>query len=145
MQPIDDGPSDTQEASGDAADADFETVADLFHAASPSTYPERALVVGYWITAGEGQPEFAAQVVNSKLKDLGCGAKNITDVLSALMKRKSPLVNADGQDRKGQTGPKEIQAHSIGPRRGATYDPGRHRVRRLKPSHTWTLPYARRW
>ena len=71
---------------------DFEDLADLFHACSPTTAPERALVAGYWVTVGENQSEFTAQTVNSKLKDLGYGVGHITDALSALQKRKPSLV-----------------------------------------------------
>ena len=71
---------------------EFEDLVDLFHAASPRTDPERALVGGYWITVGESQVEFTAQLVNSKLKDLGHGVGNITDAFSSLIKRRPSLV-----------------------------------------------------
>ena len=66
--------------------------ADLFDACVPRTAPERALVAGYWVTVGENQTEFPAQAVNSKLKDLGYGVRNITDALSSLQKRTPSLV-----------------------------------------------------
>ncbi len=71
---------------------DFEDFADLFHACSPRTAPERALVAGYWVTVGENQTEFTAQAVNTRLKDLGYGVSNITDALSSLQKREPSLV-----------------------------------------------------
>ena len=71
---------------------DFEDLADLFHVTAPKTPPERTLVASYWVTSGEGQLEFTAQLVNSKLKDLGHGVANITDAFTTLMKRRPSLV-----------------------------------------------------
>ena len=66
--------------------------ANLFNTCVPRTAPERALVAGYWVTVGENQTEFTAQAVNSKLKDLGYGIRNITDALSSLQKRTPSLI-----------------------------------------------------
>ena len=54
--------------------------------------PERVLIASYWVTAGEGYAEFTAQVVNSKLKNLGYGVSNITDAFSKLMRRQPSLA-----------------------------------------------------
>ena len=73
-------------------DDSLEDLADLFDAAGPQTDPERALVVGYWLTEPEGSSDFTSQKVNSELKNLGHGVTNITSAFSSLMKRKPALA-----------------------------------------------------
>lgn len=75
----------------------FEDVADLYHAASPRTDPERALTAGYWFQILQGQADFRAQQLNSALKGLGHGVGNITDALTALSRRKPGLVMQTGK------------------------------------------------
>jgi len=70
----------------------FDHLAELFDAADPTTDPERVLVVSYWVTQRDGDSEFTAQTVNSKLKDLGYGVSNITNAFDSLIKRKPALV-----------------------------------------------------
>lgn len=70
----------------------FESLADLFHAASPKTDREKALVAAYWIQTSQSVNQFASQQVNSELKHLGYGVSNITDALSQLMAEKPSLV-----------------------------------------------------
>ena len=74
----------------------FDSLADFFAEANPSTVADKALVTGYWIQYigcdGEGSPEFEAATVNRKLKDLGHRISNITDAFSALQSKKPQLV-----------------------------------------------------
>jgi hypothetical protein len=70
----------------------FETFAELFEAAQPSTEREKALVAGYWVQIGQSQLSFGSQTLNDALKDLGHGIGNITDALSALKEEKPALV-----------------------------------------------------
>ena len=70
----------------------FDHLAELFDAAGPATEPERVLVVCYWVTHKDGDSEFTAQTVNSKLKDLGYGVGNITNAFQSLIKRTPALV-----------------------------------------------------
>lgn len=70
----------------------FETLADLFHTASPKTDREKALVAAYWIQSSQGVTQFGSQEVNSELKHLGFGVSNITDALTQLMSDKPSLV-----------------------------------------------------
>ena len=92
-----------------AGGTDFDNVADLFHAASPTTNGARALVVGHWVTEYEGKPEFGSQEINAILKDLGHGIKNITDAFSSLMKRTPALVMQTRKTGKGPQGRKKYK------------------------------------
>jgi len=72
--------------SGDsqAGIAPFGTFAELFHATSPSTEGEKALVAAYWVQVCLNVGSFPAQTLNDELKDLGHGVGNITEALSQL-------------------------------------------------------------
>lgn len=70
----------------------FERIVDLVDAASPATTVDHVLVASYWFQIIRGQESFGSQEVNSALKDLGHGAKNITDAYDSLMTRKPPAV-----------------------------------------------------
>jgi len=70
----------------------FESFAELFEAASPSTDRERALVAAYWEQVCQGQASFVSQTLNGALKDLGHGVGNITDALSALKEERPALI-----------------------------------------------------
>ncbi len=84
-------PSQSTVADGDGSGL-FEDIADLFSLASPKTDRERALVAGYWFTKGENKTDFTGQEVNSSLKHLGHGLKNITEALTSMMNKKPSLV-----------------------------------------------------
>lgn len=78
---------------GSASDAQqFETFAELFEAARPSTERERALVASYWMQIGQGEQSFGSQILNDALKDLGHGVGNITDALTALKEERPALI-----------------------------------------------------
>lgn len=79
-------------APSNSASSSYETLADLFHAASPRTDREKALVAAYWIQTSKEVSQFASQEVNSELKHLGFGVSNITDALTQLMNEKPSLV-----------------------------------------------------
>ena len=70
---------------GDSSGAMFSTFADLFHAASPQTEKEKALVAAYWIQSASGNDQFVAQQLNTELKNIGYGVSNITDALNQLI------------------------------------------------------------
>lgn len=70
----------------------FETFAELFEAANPSTEREKALVASYWAQICNSEPSFGSQSLNDELKDLGHGVGNITDALSALKDERPALV-----------------------------------------------------
>lgn len=83
--------------SGDGAHApesarEFPDVATLFVAASPTTGSEKALVVAYWLQECMSQEEWEGFAVNTELKHLGHGLKNVTDALNSLIEHKPQLV-----------------------------------------------------
>ena len=106
-------PGDTRTSKALSANT-FDDIADLFHVASPGTAPERALVVGYWVTVYEVQAEFTAQIVNSKLKDLGYGVANITDAFTTLMRRKPSLVMQTAKQGKSRQARKRYKLTRAG-------------------------------
>lgn len=90
-----DSPGETADGAvetGSAEAVDFDDVADLYSAAAPTSDPERALVVGYWLQYHEEMQEFDSQKLNSHLKHLGHGVSNITSALDKLKGRKPQLV-----------------------------------------------------
>jgi len=70
----------------------FNDLAELYAAASPQTEADRALVTGYWFQYVDGESEFAAQTLNSALKNLGHGVGNITQALDTLKAQRPALV-----------------------------------------------------
>lgn len=80
----------------------FNDFAGLFTAASPKSEVEKALVGGYWLQVGLGQPSFTGQQLNGILNDLGSRVKNITDALGSLQKKKPALVIQVSKSGKSQ-------------------------------------------
>jgi hypothetical protein len=72
--------------------AAYERISDLMDEAHPTTTVDHVLVASYWFQVVRGQENFTGQEVNSELKDLGQGSKNITDAYTSLMTRKPPAV-----------------------------------------------------
>jgi hypothetical protein len=70
----------------------FETFAELFQAANPTSEKEKALIASYWEQVCLSQPSFASQSLNTGLKDLGHGIGNITEALTALKNERPALV-----------------------------------------------------
>lgn len=76
-----------------AEESQYKNLADFYAAASPNTDTEKALVVGYGIqTLENSDVDLDAQRINSELKHMGHGIKNITAALNGLMSRKPQLV-----------------------------------------------------
>lgn len=80
----------------DAAQADsirqFPDVATLFVAAKPTTGSEKALTIGFWLQECLRHEEWEGFAVNSELKHLGHGLKNVTDALRALIEQRPQLA-----------------------------------------------------
>jgi len=79
----------------DGGRTDREDGADLattYEAAKPSTTPERVMVVTYWFQVAQGQADVDSQRVNSELKQLGHGLKNITKAFTELIRERPQLV-----------------------------------------------------
>lgn len=72
---------------------EFPELAALYDAANPTTESEKALVVAYWFQVYRAQPEFDSQTINTELKNLGHGVKNITRALDGLMTQQPRLVH----------------------------------------------------
>jgi hypothetical protein len=66
----------------------FGDIAELVSAAGPKTDVERALVGTYWFQVCSDEQSVTSQQVNTELKQLGYGAKNITDAFSGLISRR---------------------------------------------------------
>lgn len=94
----------------------FEHLAELLDAAAPATDPQRVLVVSYWVTQKDGDSEFTAQTVNSKLKDLGFGVSNITNAFDSLIKRKPALVIQTAKKGKSRQARKRYKLTNAGDR-----------------------------
>lgn len=73
-------------------ESSFDTVADLYYKASPSTDAEKALVIGYWFQVLEGDRGFDSYTINNELKHLGHQIGNITRAFSQLMNKKPQLA-----------------------------------------------------
>jgi hypothetical protein len=71
----------------------YETLADLYAAASPGTQGDRALVAGYWHQVIGEEPDFDSQTINRELKHLGHGISNITRTFDRLQQqRPQPVI-----------------------------------------------------
>ncbi len=64
----------------------------LFSAASPKVEAEKVLVAAYWFQVHEEYDELESQMLNTELKQLGHGIKNVTRALGNLLKQKPQLV-----------------------------------------------------
>ena len=70
----------------------YETFAELFDAAQPSSNANMALVAGYWLQVCQGQTDFDGQSANTELKHLGRPIANITVAMNSLKSQKPTLV-----------------------------------------------------
>jgi hypothetical protein len=70
----------------------YSTLAELYDAASPTTDPNRTLVVAYWFQYLQGSADVESHTINTELKHLGHGVGNITRAFSALKSHKPALV-----------------------------------------------------
>lgn len=76
----------------EASDQAYSDIADLYAAAEPKSDPDRVLVAAYWYQFYEGLGEFDAQRINTALKHMGHGVKNVTSAFTSLKARKPALV-----------------------------------------------------
>lgn len=70
----------------------YDTFAELFADASPSSHAERVLVAGYWHQVVQGQNDLSSSVLNKDLKDLGYAVANISEKFDSLMSTKPQLA-----------------------------------------------------
>jgi len=83
------GPSSNGNGAGFS---EFTDLADFFHACSPKTDADKALVVSGWLQWEEGQDGLDSFRVNTALKNLGYGIGNITRAFEVLMSIKPALM-----------------------------------------------------
>jgi hypothetical protein len=86
------GAKDRGTAGFTEAAKDFSDVATLFIAANPSTGSEKALTVAFWLQEYLHHDEWEGFAINTELKHLGHGLKNVTDALNALIEHRPQLV-----------------------------------------------------
>ena len=67
-------------------------LAELFAQANPGTLNEKALVASYWFQAVNGTTDLDAQTINTELKQLGHGIKNITAAFAELISSRPQLA-----------------------------------------------------
>ena len=75
-----------------AVTGEFEDIASLMDACSPTTDSLKALVAGYWLQVCQGSQSFDGQSANKELKHLGHAVGNITRALGAVIDQKPALV-----------------------------------------------------
>jgi hypothetical protein len=71
---------------------EFPDAATLFVAANPTTGSEKALTAAFWLQEYLHQEEWDGFSINTELKHLGHGLKNVTDALNALIGQRPQLV-----------------------------------------------------
>lgn len=64
----------------------------MFHKFDPSSEGEKALIAAYYKMRDKGENSFSSQEINTELKSLGYGVKNITDAISSCMAQKPALI-----------------------------------------------------
>lgn len=95
----------------------FEDFATLYDAAGPKTDPDRALVASYWLQDVQGEKNFKGQQANDLLKDLGHRVSNITDALSAGVRRKPNEIMQTGKSGSAKQARKTYRLTQAGIRR----------------------------
>lgn len=84
---------DTDTPSDNAAGhQEYDSFAELFSDAGPTTAPEKVLVAGYWYQEVLGQIEVTSMELNKDLKDLGHGITGMNDRFASLMSSKPQLA-----------------------------------------------------
>lgn len=70
----------------------FDSIADLFVAAEPTTGPEKVLVASYWLQVLQSGADVTSFAVNKELKHLGHAVNSINKVFDVLMEQKPQLA-----------------------------------------------------
>lgn len=76
----------------DPGHQEYDTFAEFFSDAGPSTTAEKVLVAGYWHQEMQGQTEVTSAVLNKDLKNLGHGITGMNDRFATLMSSKPQLA-----------------------------------------------------
>jgi hypothetical protein len=81
------------ESRGDNGNAGgLEDLASLYEKANPSSTRERVMTVAYWFQVAQGQLDVDSQSVNTELKQLGHGLKNVTKAFTELIQERPQLA-----------------------------------------------------
>lgn len=70
----------------------FDTFADFYHIAAPTSNATKALVAGYWLQVHKGMDEYRSQAVNKELQNLGHVLGNVTEAFNQLKSKKPALA-----------------------------------------------------
>lgn len=93
----------------------FSDVGDVIEAASPTTGPERAMAVGYWLQEVDGRVAgWGGRELNDTLKNLGHPLANVTKTLESLRDRKPQLVMQVARSGRGRQGRKTYKLTTAG-------------------------------
>jgi len=88
----DEDSNDSDSDDGDSSDQEYETFAELYADAAPSTHAEKVLVAGYWHQVIQGQSHITSAPLNKDLKDLGHVVANISEKFDSLKGMKPQLA-----------------------------------------------------
>lgn len=72
--------------------SEYDSLAELYAAADPTSNADKALVAGYWLQVCQGVENFSGFSVNNELTNLGHRLANVTDAFSSLIKTKPALT-----------------------------------------------------
>lgn len=95
----------------------FDSLADFYDAASPSSDTEKALVVSYWKQFHDGVADVETQGVNTQLKHLGHGVSNITRAFELLKAEKPASIVQTKKDGSSQQARKKFKVTAVGKKR----------------------------
>lgn len=84
--------NDTSTGTDERVSQEYETFAELFSDAGPSTSADKVLLAGYWHQVVLGQSDVNSAALNKDLKDLGHGVTGINERFDSLMSAKPQLA-----------------------------------------------------
>ncbi len=92
----------------------FESIADLFSKMPTKTESEKVLVVATFLQVNQNQQDLGGRQINSELKHLGHGVKNITLAVQGLINRKPQLMIQTRKSGNTQQAKKKYKVTSAG-------------------------------
>ncbi len=87
-----DEPEGLEKTDANESGSDYGHFAELFDAAGPDTSADKALVAGYWFQVVRNQDKFKSTELQTELKHLGHAVPNITEAMTANIKKKPARV-----------------------------------------------------
>ncbi|MBI2288228.1 MAG: hypothetical protein HYU83_04560 [Chloroflexi bacterium] len=92
----------------------FDSLADAFSGASPETDKDKALAAAAFIQQKFGKNEVTGYEINTELKQLGHGVKNITEAISQLMNMSPKLMIQTRKEGKSKQAKKKYKVTTEG-------------------------------